>query len=330
MWLIMLDLNDVSVFIHVVRAGSFAAAGRRLGMPSNTVSRRLQLLEESLGVRLLQRSTRQLNMTAAGREFFDRCAPGIEDIHLAGSNLSDGNREPGGILRVAAPADFFDNFAMEWVAEFMQRYPKVHLEFLLSDERVDLIAEGIDLAFRAGQLPDSSLVARKLGESYRGLLASPAYLDKHGMPASLEALAGHDCLAASNTVQAALWRLEGPGGTESIRIVPRLCINTAQGLLRAVRAGLGIAFLPMLVAAEDLRRGSLVTILPQYQRDLGAMYAVYPHRRQLSPAVSALIEFVADKVRHGACSGSHGMEFAVPGAQKEQRQAAPDLVATAA
>ncbi|MFL9880633.1 LysR family transcriptional regulator [Herbaspirillum rhizosphaerae] len=313
----MLDLNDIAVFVHVVRAGSFAAAGRRLGMPSNTISRRLQLLEESLGVRLLQRSTRQLNMTAAGREFFDRCAPGIEDIQQAGATLSDGNREPSGVLRVAAPADFFDNFAMEWVGEFMQRHPKVQLEFVLSDERVDLIAEGIDLAFRAGQLPDSSLVARKLGESYRGLLASPAYLKKHGMPVTLEELAEHDCLAAANTVQAALWRLEGPAGVESIRIAPRLCINTAQGLLRATRAGLGIALLPTMVAAEDLRRGSLVAILPQYQRDLSGMYAVYPNRRQLSLAVSALIEYVAEKVKHGACDGTHReMRFAVPEAQE--------------
>jgi DNA-binding transcriptional LysR family regulator len=313
----MLDLNDISVFVEVVRAGSFAAAGRRLGMPSNTISRRLQLLEESLGVRLLQRSTRQLNMTAAGREFFDRCAPGIEDIQHAGASLSEGNREPGGVLRVAAPADFFDNFAMEWMAEFMQRYPRVQLEFLLSDDRVDLIAEGVDLAFRAGQLPDSSLVARKLGASHRGLLASPSYLARRGAPESLEALAGHDCLAASNTPQAALWKLEGPNGAESIRVAPRLCINTAQGLLRAARAGLGIALLPVMVAAEDLRRGTLVSILPQYQRDISGMYAVYPNRRQLSLAVSALIEFVAEKVKHGACNSGGGMEFAVPEAQAE-------------
>src|SRR5450830_1575741 len=317
MGVMMIDLNDVAVFVHVVRAGSFAAAGRRLNIPSNTVSRRLQMLEEQLGVRLLHRSTRQLNLTAAGREFFERCAPGIEDIVQAGANLIDISNEAVGMLRVAAPADFFDNFSMEWIAEFMQRYPKVQLEFLLSDNTVDLIAEGIDLAFRAGQLPDSSLVARKLTDSHRGLLASPAYLDKHGMPASLEALAQHDCLAAANTAQSALWRLEGPSGVESIRVVPRLCINTAQGLLRATRAGLGIALLPVMVAAEDLRRGSLVSILPQYQRDLSAMYAVYPNRRQLSLAVSALIDFVAEKVKHGACNGNHGMAFAVPEQQAE-------------
>jgi len=302
MGVMMIDLNDVAVFVHVVRAGSFAAAGRRLNIPSNTVSRRLQMLEEQLGVRLLHRSTRQLSLTAPGREFFERCAPGIEDIVQAGANLTDISREAVGMLRVAAPADFFDNFSMEWICEFMRRYPKVQLEFLLSDNTVDLIAEGIDLAFRAGQLPDSSLVARKLTDSHRGLLASPAYLERDGMPQTLAGLASHSCLASSAAASHTLWRLEGPNGVESVRVAPRLCIDTAHGLLRAARAGLGVAFLPMLVAAEDLRNGTLVMVLPEYRSDVSGMYAVYPHRRQLPLAVSALIDFVAAKVEAGACS----------------------------
>jgi DNA-binding transcriptional LysR family regulator len=302
----MLDLNDIAVFVHVVRAGSFAGAGRRMNMPSNTVSRRVQLLEQHLGVRLLQRSTRQLNTTAAGREFFERCAPGIQDIQAAGSHLADSSQEPSGSVRVAGPADFFDNFAMSWVATFMQRYPKVNLEFQLSDEYVDLIAEGVDVAFRSGQLPDSSLVARKLGESYRGLLASPAYLEQHGMPQSLEQLGQeHDCLAGSSQGVHTLWRLEGPQGVETLRVTPRLCVNTAQGLLRATRAGLGVALLPMMIASEDLRRGTLVTVLPQYQRDLSGFYAIYPNRRQLSLAVSALIGFVEQQLKNTPCTGNH-------------------------
>jgi DNA-binding transcriptional LysR family regulator len=303
----MLDLNDIAVFVHVVKAGSFAGAGRRLAMPSNTVSRRVQLLEQQLGVRLLQRSTRQLNTTAAGREFFERCAAGIEDIQSAGSHLADSSREPSGSVRVAAPADFFDNFAMDWIATFMQQYPKVNLEFQLGDDYVDLIAGGIDVAFRSGQLPDSSLVARKLGESYRGLLASPDYLAQRGMPASLEQLAlQHDCLANSTQGIHTLWRLEGPQGVETLRVTPRLCVNTAQGLLRATRAGLGVALLPMIIAAEDLRHGSLVAILPQYLRDLSGFYAVYPNRRQLPLAVSALIDFVERQLQNTPCTGNHG------------------------
>ncbi|MFJ3044980.1 LysR family transcriptional regulator [Herbaspirillum chlorophenolicum] len=296
----MVDLNDIWLFVHVVRAGSFAAAGRRLAMPSNTISRRLQALEVELGVRLLQRSTRQLNMTAAGREFFERCAPGLEDIEHASTSLTDSSGEPSGSLRVAAPVDFFDNFSIEWMHEFMRLYPKVQLEFVLNDGRADLIAEGIDLAFRGGVLPDSSLVARKLVDSYRGLVVSPRYLEHFGSPHTLADLVNHACLAASQAPQHTTWKLEGPQGPESVRVNPRLCINTAQGQLRAARAGLGIALLPtMLVAAEDLRNGTLVHILPDYQSDVMGLYAVYAHRRQLPTAVSALIEFFADKLVRG-------------------------------
>lgn len=295
----MVDLNDIWLFVHVVRAGSFAAAGRRLGMPPNTISRRLQALEATLGVRLLQRSTRQLNMTAAGREFFERCAPGLEDIEHASHSLTESAGEPSGSLRVGAPVDFFDNFSIEWMHEFMRMYPKVQLEFVLNDGRADLIAEGIDLAFRGGNLPDSSLVARKLVDSHRGLVASPRYLEMYGTPRTLGDLVSHHCLAASPAPHHTTWKLEGPQGPESVRVSPRLAVNTAQGQLRAARAGLGIALLPTMLCSEDLRHGSLVHILPDYQRDAMGLYAVYVHRRQLSSAVSALIDFYVDKLERG-------------------------------
>ena len=295
----MADLNDIALFVQVARAGSFAAAGRKLGMPPNTISRRLQSLETDLGVRLLQRSTRQLNMTAAGRAFFERCAPGLEDIEQASHQLTESVGEPSGSLRVAAPVDFFDNFSIEWMHGFMRLYPKVQLEFVLNDARADLIAEGIDLAFRGGVLADSSLVARKLVDSHRGLVASPDYLKRHGTPRTLGELVEHACLATSQAVHDTTWELEGPLGPESVRVSPRLCINTAQGKLHAARAGLGIALLPTMLVSEDLRRGSLVHILPDYQRDAMGFYAVYVHRRQLPAAVSAFIDYLADKMERG-------------------------------
>ncbi|NUU00105.1 LysR family transcriptional regulator [Herbaspirillum robiniae] len=295
----MVDLNDIWLFVQVVRAGSFAAAGRKLSMPPNTISRRLQALEAQVGVRLLQRSTRQLNMTAAGREFFERCAPGLEDIEHASASLTESTGEPSGSLRVAAPVDFFDNFSIEWMHEFMRLYPKVQLQFVLNDGRADLIAEGIDVAFRGGVLPDSSLVARKLVDSHRGLVASPRYLEHFGTPRTLADLVEHACLATSQAPQHTTWKLEGPQGPESVRVNPRLAINTAQGQLRAARAGLGIALLPTMLASEDLRNGTLVHILPDYQRDSMGLYAVYVHRRQLPSAVKALIDFFADKLERG-------------------------------
>src|SRR5262245_46649202 len=138
----MLDLNDVALFIHVVRAGSFAAAARRLGLPSNTVSRRVQQLEERIGARLMQRSTRRLTLTDAGQVFFVRCAEQVDALEQSARDLSDGER-PSGRVRVAAPADLFSFFSMGWIAEFLATFPKVRLEFVLSDARTDLLGEGI-------------------------------------------------------------------------------------------------------------------------------------------------------------------------------------------
>jgi DNA-binding transcriptional LysR family regulator len=151
----MFDLNDVAMFVQVVRCGSIAVAARRVGVPSNTVSRRIQQLEARLGTRLMQRSTRKLTLTSAGRAFHERCAGAVDWLFEAGQELMTGSHEPGGLVRVAAPADFFDFFPMEWVAGFLAAHPRVRLDFVLSDAKADLIAEQIDVAFRGGPLRDS-------------------------------------------------------------------------------------------------------------------------------------------------------------------------------
>src|SRR2546425_5880460 len=148
----MLDLNDVALFVQVVRAGSFAAAARRLKMPANSASRRIQQVEEYVGLRLLQRSTRKLTLTNAGAAFYERCADQVAALAEAAQELSEGSEVPSGKVRVAAPADFFNVFRMELIAEFIGAHPKVRLEFVLSDERADLIEQGIDIAIRSGEV----------------------------------------------------------------------------------------------------------------------------------------------------------------------------------
>ena len=155
----MLDLNDIALFVQVVRSGSFAEAARRLGVLSNTVSRRVQGLEQHLGTRLLQRSTRKLTLTSAGEEFNAGCAGAVAGLFEAGQDLSSGSQEPSGLVRFAAPADFLDMFVMEWVAEFLATYPRVRLALVLSDSKADLIADRIDVAFRGGPL-DARTAAR--------------------------------------------------------------------------------------------------------------------------------------------------------------------------
>ncbi|EJE54752.1 transcriptional regulator [Acidovorax sp. CF316] len=294
-----LDLNDIALFVQVVRSGSFAEAARRLGQPPNTVSRRVQQLEAQLGTRLLQRSTRKLTLTSAGEAFHERCAGAVDGLQEAGQELRLGSDEPTGCVRVAVPADFFDFFPMEWIAGFLAAHPRVRLDFVLSDARSDLIAERIDVAFRGGEVGDSGYVGRQLfGARGDGLVASPAYLAARGVPATLADLAGHDAVVASHAGSSGTWRLVGPDG--SVHEVPqatgRFGANTAQALRRAAVAGLGIALLPAGMSRLDVQAGLLVPVLPQYQRKGQGLTVLYPSRRHLPLAVSAFIALVVDKL----------------------------------
>lgn len=294
----MLDLNDVAVFVQVVRCGSFAEAARRLGIPPNTLSRRVQQLEAQLGTRLMQRSTRKLSLTSAGQDFYDRCAEAVEGLVDAGQTLLSRNEAPSGLVRVAAPADFFDFFPMAWLEEFLTAHPQVRVDFVLSDARADLIADRIDVAIRGGVLEDSGLFARQvLDDGLDGLVASPAYIAARGTPATLEDLAAHDCLVFAHPSGRATWSLSGHDSTPvQVQVVGRLSGNTVQVLRKAALAGLGIALLPSTMTRRELRAGLLVPVLPQYRRKGHGVHLVYASRRHLPSAVSAFIELVAEKL----------------------------------
>jgi DNA-binding transcriptional LysR family regulator len=292
----MLDLNDVALFVQVVRAGSFAAAARRLGMPANSASRRVQQLEQELGLRLLRRSTRKLTLTDAGATFYARCADQIEALTEAAQALSEGSQVPSGKVRVAAPADFFNIFRMELIAEFLVAHPKVRLEFVLSDERADLIEQGIDVAIRAGKVLEPTLVARRIGAGRVTLVASPAYLAARGMPDSVEALANHDCVTLPSASGRTVWRLDGPDGASEAQVGGKLAANTAQAQLEAVLAGLGIGLLPAVITSPHVRTGRLTEVLPGHSVEGIESHLVYLSRRQLPRAVSAFIEFMVEKM----------------------------------
>ncbi len=293
----MLDLNDIAMFVQVVRCGSFAEAARRLGMPPNTVSRRIQQLEVHLGARLLQRSTRKLTLTSAGQDFHERCAGAVDGLLEAGQALVTGSNEPNGLVRVAAPADFFDFFQMDWVTGFLAAYPRVRLDFILSDAKADLIAEQIDVAFRGGALRDSGFVGRQILDPRSvGMVASPAYIAAHGSPRTLQDLVDHDCVIFAQPGGHATWRLVGPQGEEEVQVSGRFSGNTAQALRRAAVAGLGIALLPPVMARLDVQAGVLVPVLEQYQPKGYGLNVLYPSRRQLPLAVSAFIDLVIEKL----------------------------------
>lgn len=294
----MLDLNDVATFIQVVRCGSFAEASRRLGVPPSTLSRRVQQLETQLSTRLMQRSTRSLALTHAGQAFHDRCADAVDGLFDAGAALTADGQIPSGLVRIAAPADFFDLFQMEWLTEFLATHPNVRVDFVLSDERADLIADRVDLAIRGGILEDSSLYARKvLDAGLDGLVASPAYLQARGAPATLAELQQHDCLGVSHASGESSWCLTGPDGRETeLAVRGRFSGNTVQSLRKATLAGLGIALLPATLTRRDLRAGLLLPVLPDHHRSGHGLHLVYPSRQHLPSAVTALIDLLVEKL----------------------------------
>ncbi|MFZ6765752.1 LysR substrate-binding domain-containing protein [Undibacterium sp. Di26W] len=294
----MIDLNDIALFVQVVRSGSFAEAARRLGIPANTVSRRIQQLEQQLGMRLLQRSTRKLTLTNSGQTFYERCADNVEGLNEAARDLMTDIQEPGGLIRVAAPADFFDFFLMDWTADFLAKYPKVLVEFILSDAKTDLIAERIDVAFRGGSMQDSGYIGRQTQcDGNQCLVASPAYIAAHGMPDSLQDLVNHACVSFSQPGSHAVWSLTGPNGMdEEVQFVARFSGNTVQALRKAAMAGIGIALLPNPIIKHDFNAGLLLPVLPQYKRTGRNLHVLYPSRRHLPLAVSIFIELVVEKL----------------------------------
>ena len=292
-----LDLNHVFLFVEVVRAASFAAAARRLGMPANSVSRKIQELEAQVGSRLIHRSTRKLTLTAAGRTFFDRCAAPVSELAQAGQASVDDTQLAGGLIRVAAPADFFDLFQIEWVAEFLAAYPQVRMEFVLDDAKADMVGEGIDVALRAAHLVDDNLIGHKIITTHFDLVASPSYLAARGVPTKLASLSDHDCLPQANHTGPVTWRLEGRDGAGEIQVSSRFRANTARAVLRAAVAGLGIALLPHPIAAPEITAGRLLRVLPDYRRDGADLYAVCVSRRHIPRAVSAFIDFSVERLR---------------------------------
>lgn len=292
----MVDLNDVALFVQVVKAGSFAEAARRTGTPSNTASRRIQQLEEQLGLRLLHRSTRKLTLTDAGEALYANSADQIEAVSEAALELAEGSQTPTGKVRVAAPAEFFNWFELTWVREFLSAHPGVRLEFVLSDARADLVAEGIDVAIRSGAMTEPTLVARRVGSSRAFLMASPAYLAARGTPQSLEELAEHDCLPMQSAPGRVVWHLDGPDGPVDVQARGRFHANSAFTLLKACVADLGIACLPDAMTAPHVRDGQLIRVLPDYGINGLELFLVYQSRRHMPRAMGALIEFVMDRM----------------------------------
>ncbi|MDC0744936.1 LysR family transcriptional regulator [Polyangium mundeleinium] len=294
-----MDLNQILVFVRVVQAGSFSAAARHLGLPKSTVSRKISELEERMGARLLQRTTRKLSLTDAGRIYYERTAAILGEIEEAEQAVGRLQAAPRGLLRVTVPLGF--DMLGPIVAEFLERHPDVQIQMVCTDRRVDLVEERFDMAIRAGPLQDSMLVARHLGTAKTALVAAPSYCKRHGIPQTPADLQKHSCVAFGVNATPNVWIFESGGKRTEVRITPRLTVNDQELIREAVLAGVGIAWLPEHLYTDGLRKGHLRRLLPEWGAPADVpVHALYPTTRQLSPKVVAFIDLVAKRIRiHG-------------------------------
>ncbi len=286
------QFKEIECFVAVAQLGSFVKASERLGLSKAMVSRHVGELEARLGVRLMQRSTRRLSLSDAGAEYLQRCVQILGELHDANAAISAQAVQVQGVLKVTAPLTFgIRHMAPLW-GEFLRIHPRVELEVNLNDRVVDLIEEGYDLAVRIGQLPSSSLIARRIAGTRLLLCASPRYLQQARPITELDDIADHDVIAYTYLSTGEQWSFSGPRGQRSITVHPRLRSNSGDTCRAAALADQGIVFQPGFLVGEDLKAGRLVEILPQYVGPELDISVVYPSRHHLTHKVRAMVEFL--------------------------------------
>jgi DNA-binding transcriptional LysR family regulator len=284
----VVDLNRVDAFVQVMDAGSFSAAARLLGQPKSSLSRAVSKLERELGVVLLQRTTRKLAITEAGQLYLERARSALGMLAEARTQLLEADAEPRGVVRFTAPHDDGEALLTDALADFVHLHPGIHLECIFTQRRVDLLAEGVDLALRAGLVDDASLAGRKLGDSPLGLYASPGYLEAHGTPRRLAQLAAHECVLFRGARGKSRWTLEGKRGKESVEVHGRINVDELAAVILFARRGAGIGFFPVTFGQRLVAKGELVRVLPSMQTAGEAVYLVHPTSAHLPRRVALL------------------------------------------
>lgn len=288
--------DSLHTFVAVVEAGSFSTAAVRLDRAKSAVSRQVAALEAHLGVQLLNRTTRRLSLTEAGREFHERAQRILADLDEAELSVAAEQTALRGRLRLAAPLSFGVLHLAPALDEFLLQHPELVLDLDLDDRRINLVEEGFDLALRIGELADSTLVARALAPIRMQLCASPEYLRRHGTPRTPQDLAFHAGLVYGNVPEAQQWRfVDVAGKVHSVKVPARLRANNGDILIRAAVEGIGVVVSPTFIAHRALAAGELVPLLPEYQAPGTSAYAVYPSRRHLPQRVRVLIDFLAQR-----------------------------------
>lgn len=287
-------LNDMALFVEVVKARGFRHAAQVLGLPNSTVSRRISALEKAIGLRLLHRTTRKMELTEAGQIYFARCKGIVDEARLAHEQLGDLLAQPSGVLRASLPVDFANIYLAPLLAEFSRLYPGICFDLDLTPRRVDLVSEPFDVAIRMGQQPDSHLIARLLAHLPCYLYASPRYLEPSGEPAHPADLAQHECLGLP-ALKTGSWTLHQGDASVQVAVRGRFQLNSVGLTRRLATLGLGIALLPAEIAAEDVAQGHLRRVLAAWAGPPVPVYAM-TETRLLPAKTQRFLEFLRERL----------------------------------
>ena len=291
---------SLRAFVKVVETGSFAGAGRQLRLSRSAVSKYVAELEQSLGVQLLNRTTRHASPNEHGQMYFERVLALLGELDAADQAVAHAQSTPSGLLRINAPMSFGTLRLGPAIADFMEKYPDLKLQVVLSDDLLDPVQDGFDVTLRIAELESSSLIARKIAPIERAVCASPDYLERHGTPRHPRDLRVHAALTYGFLLTGNQWKLTGADGDHWIQPSWSLCVNNAEVLREAAIRGRGIALLPMFIAGEALHRGILQAVLSDYSAPPLTLYAIYPPTRHLSVKVRLFIDFLVERFGPGS------------------------------
>jgi DNA-binding transcriptional LysR family regulator len=285
------------VYVRVAEARSFSSVARELGTTQPAISRQVAALEEHLGARLLQRTTRSLALTEDGRDLLDHARRVLDTVEEAEASVGRRHAAPSGLVRLATPAAFGRLHVAPRINRLLERYPELSIELFMSDGMVDLVADGIDVAIRASNVVDSSLIARKIGSTRRITVASEQCITEHGVPEHPSDLARLPCLIFTARPAPNEWQFDGPEGSVTVTVNGRFRTNNSEALREAILSGLGYAVVPIWLLGEEITSGRLRTLLTGWEAPASAISAAYPSRRNLAPRTRAVIDFFIDEFR---------------------------------
>tara|TARA_R110001592_G_scaffold248308_1_gene510585 strand:- start:53912 stop:54865 length:954 start_codon:yes stop_codon:yes gene_type:complete len=284
----MQDLNEMAIFAIVVSTGSFTKAAEKLKLPKSTVSRKVSQLEKRVGVRLINRTTRNLKPTETGKLYFSQCQKMLEQAEEADRIVNNMQSEPSGLLRISTPLSFGTPFFIDVIKQFLVKYPKVNVEIISDNKQIDMLEQEVDIAFRVGPLSDSSLIARNIGTARLSLCATQDYINKYGEPKTIQDLEKHTCI--SHPVSP--WILQTSNGKVEFQPKSRMIANDMEMIRKMVREGFGIGAVPQILISEDIKNKSLIKILPDTPFQERTFYLVYPSRREPPSKVVAFTDFI--------------------------------------